>query len=242
MIDIGANPEAAEAGTSAETAATKAATAATLEAEATALESRRRRSKPARRRSRRRRPISSRNSRSPSPRRRLRRARTSRSSPARAWAACVSSSRASRVPSKIHRRVRPSAWTTRRRLFWIWVQIRIDAEVRVRAPRRWIRRSSDDRSVSVPPGRPPRRRRRARREAGPPWACPACTYHNDGVDEQCGACGGPRPARSIARSRDAPVGVGASPTISVAPATASDSWAAFPPSSAAAVSEPSVRL
>ena len=76
------------------------------------------------------------------------------------------------------------------------------------------------------------------REAGPPWACPACTYHNDGVDERCGACDGPRPARSVAPPRDAPVGVGASPAITAAPAPASDSWAAFPPSSAAAF-EPS---
>ena len=77
------------------------------------------------------------------------------------------------------------------------------------------------------------------REAGPPWACPACTYHNDGVDERCGACDGPRPARSVAPPRDASVGVGASPAIAAAPAAASDSWAAsFPPSSAAAF-EPS---
>ena len=241
MIDIGANPEAAEAfGTSAETAATKAATAATLEAEATALESE----------------ASALETRATS----LEAEAANLESELTLAIAAATPEEGPNVALIAGASVGGVAALILACVSFAYRRRFIAACARLRGRRDGASSGSGSRFGSTPRSGSARRddgfddpatidpspsRRddhrgdvaRAR-EAGPPWACPACTYHNDGVDEQCGACGGPRPARSIARSRDAPVGVGASPTISVAPATASDSWAAFPPSSAAAVSEP----
>ena len=55
-----------------------------------------------------------------------------------------------------------------------------------------------------------------------PWTCPSCTYYNDAVDERCGACDGPRPARSVALPHGAPVSLGASPSFATIPAFVSE--------------------